>query len=881
VASMRKTSVVVMAAVACLNLGLWVSCNGPEPVAPSWTGTIKGVSFSPYREGQDPTAARHPSVAEIEADLRLLTDTVAGVRTYSVRNGLEMVPVLAERHGLSVTVGAWLNGSPAHDELEIEALIAAVERSPAIKRVLVGNEAVLRGEVTAAQLAVYLQRVRAAIDVPVSTAEPWHVWLKHPELAASVDYIAIHVLPYWEKVEIDQAVPWVLERYRQITAAFPGQPVLLAEVGWPSAGERQGRAKPGTAAQARFLRHFLPAAAALDLDYFIVEAFDQPWKRAMEGEVGGHWGIFDFHRQAKFPWSGEIRENAIWPYQFAFSLAALLLVAVYLRRRQEQPFPSKLMFALLAQTVFSVLAWTGGAPWTHNLLPGELLAWACLLPFQAGLLLVVLLNGFELAEMYRPRFKRRFLPVGGSPAGALPKVSIHVAACREPSGMVIATLDSLAGLDYPNFEVIVVDNNTPDPRLWEPVQAHCAALGDRFRFFHLEKWPGFKAGALNFALTHTAPDAEIIGVVDSDYLVRPEWLAAMVPHFREAEVGFVQAPQDHREWKGSSFKEMCNWEYQGFFDIGMVYRNEGNAIIQHGTMTLIRRIVLQEVGGWGEWCICEDAELGLRILEKGYQSVYVNQSFGRGLTPDSFAGYKRQRFRWAYGAVQILRHHWRQLLPWNKASRLTPVQRYHFGAGWLPWFADSLNWAMTTMNLLWATGMLLFPRIVGTPLMVFLLPPLGAFAFKLFHVLVLYKARVRCSPVQRLGAALAGMALVHTIGRAMVAGLFTSGKPFFRTPKCEGRRPLLQGLAMADEEIFMLVALMMAALSLVAVHGVENPDILLWAGVLVVQALPYGAALALSLASIAPASLPDRQPHPVWRFWLAWGTRNPPPASPN
>ncbi|MDA8165710.1 MAG: glycosyltransferase [Desulfobacteraceae bacterium] len=823
-------------------------------------------------------AFRNPSPAEIDADLRMLSNKVGGVRIYSCRNGMEVVPALAEKYNLPVTAGAWLNGEPAHDELEIQALIAAAA-SPAVKRVIVGNEAVLRGEVTPAELAGYLKQVRAAVKVPVSTAEPWHVWLKHPELAANVDFIAIHVLPYWEKVEIDNAVPWVFERYRQVKAAFPGKPIILGEVGWPSAGERRGRAKPTLASEARFLREFLPAAAKLGLDYFVVEAFDQPWKVPMEGKVGGYWGIFDVHRHPKFPWTGEIRENPVWPYQFALSLAALLLIAVYFRRRQDQPLPSKLMFALLAQAVFSALAWTGGAPWTHNLLPGEVVAWACLLPFQGGLLLVVLLNGFELADMFRPRFKRRFLPVAEPPAGSLPKVSLHVAACREPSEMVIATLDSLAALEYPNFEVIVVDNNTPDPHLWQPVEAHCAALGDRFRFFHLEKWPGFKAGALNFALAKTAPDAEIIGIIDSDYLVRPDWLAAMVPHFGKTGVGFVQAPQDHREWEGSPFKEMCNWEYQGFFDIGMAYRNEGNAIIQHGTMTLIRRKVLQEVGGWGEWCICEDAELGLRILEHGYQSVYVNQSFGKGLTPDSFAGYKRQRFRWAYGAVQILRRHWRQLLPWNKESRLTMAQRFHFGAGWLPWFADSLNMLMTTLNLLWATGMLLFPKYVGTPLTVFLLPPVGAFLFKLFHVLVLYRARVRCSLMQRLGAALAGMALVHTIGRAMLAGLMTSGKPFLRTPKCEGRRPLLQVLAMADEEILMLVSLLMAAFALVAVNGFENPDIVLWAGVLAVQALPYGAALVLSLASIVPAPLPDRQPRPLWRFRLAWGGRNPRSAS--
>jgi hypothetical protein len=326
---------------------------------------------------------------------------------------------------------------------------------------------------------------------------------------------------------------------------------------------------------------------------------------------------------------------------------------------------------------------------------------------------------------------------------------------------------------------------------------------------------------------------------------------------------------------------MCNWEYQGFFDIGMVYRNEGNAIIQHGTMTLIRKSVLSEIDGWAEWCICEDAELGLRILEKGLQSVYVRESFGQGLTPDTFAGYKRQRFRWAYGAVQILKRHWRFLLPWNRATRLTLAQRYHFGAGWLPWFADSLNYLMTITNLLWAVGMLAFPGIFGTPLMFFLLPPVAAFAFKLVHFLILYHARVRCGFLQRLGAALAGMALIHTIGKAIFAGLSTSKKPFLRTPKCEGRQPLLHGFAMAEEEMLIFTSLLLAATALIYVHGTENPDILIWACVLVVQSIPYAAALALSMASIAPAALPARYSYAAWRLKPIWGSRTPPPASPH
>src|SRR5262249_51970668 len=155
--------------------------------------------------------------------------------------------------------------------------------------------------------------------------------------------------------------------------------------------------------------------------------------------------------------------------------------------------------------------------------------------------------------------------------------------------------------------------------------------------------------------TQTADDAAVIGVIDSDYVVNPDWLRSTVPYFEKLDVAFVQAPQDYRDGNESPFKRMCYWEYAGFFHIGMVQRNERNAIIQHGTMTLIRKTAMQQLGGWAEWCICEDAELGLRLFENNYDSVYMNHSFGRGLIPDDFGAYKTQRFRWAYGAVQILK----------------------------------------------------------------------------------------------------------------------------------------------------------------------------------------------------------------------------------
>ena len=317
----------------------------------------------------------------------------------------------------------------------------------------------------------------------------------------------------------------------------------------------------------------------------------------------------------------------------------------------------------------------------------EMVGWGVLAFFLVLSLVMALMQALEMVEtIWRRRWTREALP-------AAEMIARQPADRRMAQGLAASRdLQRAAGdgdpdarirwpaLDYPDFEVIVIDNNTKDPAVWRPVQDYCAQLGERFRFFHFDVMKGFKAGALNYVLSQTAPDAKVIGVIDSDYMVRADWLKALVPYFDDRKIGYVQAPQDHRDWTGDRFKEMLNWEYAGFFDIGMCLRNEYDAIIQHGTMTLVRRDLMEEMGGWATWCITEDTELGLRLMEKGYGAMYSRERFGQGLTPDHFAGYKKQRFRWAYGAMQIMKAHAGKML--SNSTKLTFWQKYHFVAGW-------------------------------------------------------------------------------------------------------------------------------------------------------------------------------------------------------
>jgi cellulose synthase/poly-beta-1,6-N-acetylglucosamine synthase-like glycosyltransferase len=430
-------------------------------------------------------------------------------------------------------------------------------------------------------------------------------------------------------------------------------------------------------------------------------------------------------------------------------------------------------------------------------------------------------------------------------------VSIHLACCKEPPEMVIATIDSLAAMDYPDFEVIVVDNNTPDPALWRPVKQHCQALGSRFRFFTLGKYPGFKAGALNYALSVTDPRAEVVGVVDADYIVEKNWLTATVPYFAESNVALVQCPQEHRGWEQNRFQTMENDEYSGFFRIGMVQRNEENAIIQHGTMTLIRRGELQEVNGWAEWCICEDAELGLRLLCRNRKSVYVNHPLGRGLVPDSYEAYSKQRFRWAFGGMRIVRHHWRVLFGFSPG--LNASQRYHFVKGWLPWVGDALHMAFTAAALVWSAMLLIDPLQTEFPEPIFVYPALALVALRLSGTFWTYSTRVRIGRDRTLMAMIAGGSLTHSIAKAVFQGLLGPGKPFHRTPKMDNAPALVRSLVIAREEIFLCLALNLFAIGLLCEFGVVNDDAVLWAFALTTQSLPYlAAAMAAVISSMAP-----------------------------
>ncbi|MBO0755328.1 MAG: glycosyltransferase, partial [Bradyrhizobiaceae bacterium] len=787
---MRSVPAVVALVVCVAHTTLW-TLTQEKVTAPNVHGPLASVSYSPLQ--RHPEEGYKPTVGQIRGDLKTLAPYARAIRTYSSTGGVELVPRIAADYGLRVTVGAWLGDKKQVNQSELRCAIDLVRKNRNVNAIVVGNETIYRAQpalfddedpdqspcpdakqmplfgdkelsaeeqqqikaardkpditrsngdhvsaenrvkqdINVARLIKVIQRVKRETDgrVPVTTGEIFSVWEDHPELVSAVDFIAVHILPYWNGLAASDAVDYTIQKYNQLRERYPGKRIVIAEFGWPSGGYNNKSAEPGRMEQAEILRDFIARAETYGIDYNIIEAYDKPWK-TFEGSVGQYWGLFDAFREPKFSWSGPItnpEHQTVATVAIIFSL--LLSIPIIMMARAT--FGQVLLLSISANAVGAWAA-TVFAYWDgHYFVPGSAFA------LGLGLLLLVPLVAIALSRMqeigavlFAGSPQRLLASAKQAPTGFAPKVSIHIPAYNEPPEMLKATLDSVASLDYPNFECIVVINNTPDPALWRPVEDHCRQLGSRFKFVNVENLVGYKAGALRLALARMAQDAEIIGVLDADYVVHPDWLKDLIPAFADPQVGLIQAPQDHRDGRRSPLHHAMNGEYAGFFDIGMVQRNEANAIIVHGTMCLIRRAALEMAGGWSSDTICEDTDLGLSILERGWIAHYTNRRYGHGLLPDSFDAYKKQRHRWAYGGFQIVRKHWRRFLP--GVTRLSTTQKREFAMGWINWLgAESIGVAVAILNLIWVP-IVAFVGI-AVPDMVLTVPIIAAFVVSVAH----------------------------------------------------------------------------------------------------------------------------------------------------
>ncbi len=339
----------------------------PSPLASG--ERLQCVSYAPFRDRQTPLDfSTYIPAAQIEDDLKRLAELTNCIRIYSVDVGLDQVPEIAERHGLKVLLGIWVSNRRDRTQWQIKKGIELAKRFPeTVQAVIVGNEVLLRGEVTAETLAGYIRDVKALVPQPVTYADVWEFWIRNAALSQDVDFITIHILPYWEDhpVPAARAADHIISIHGQVAAAFPGREIMIGEVGWPSAGRMREGALPSPANQALVMHDLLARTKAGNIRMNVIEAFDQPWKRLLEGTVGGHWGLItDPPRRFKFAWGQPVSNHPHWPWQALGGVLFATLIfgaAGTAWRRSAAPEPSMqawLSVAAIAGAAGATLGWT-------------------------------------------------------------------------------------------------------------------------------------------------------------------------------------------------------------------------------------------------------------------------------------------------------------------------------------------------------------------------------------------------------------------------------------------------------------------------------------------------------------------------------------------
>ncbi len=494
--------------------------------------------------------------------------------------------------------------------------------------------------------------------------------------------------------------------------------------------------------------------------------------------------------------------------------AAVVVVTAALRvAAREWSWFGAQLFATVLFASLAYLGYAGSLTYVLSRSPLYLLASTVLLLLEIAALGLSVSYLFEIIDTV----SRRTEPAHPADPAYLPKVAIQVPTYNEPLEVLSETLKGLAGIDYPDLTVQIVDNNTPDPDNWKAVEEECRKLGPRFQFMHLENWPGYKAGALNEATRRLPADVEVLGVVDADYVVRPDWLRSVIGHFADPKVAFVQTPQNYRDWSDDSYLRGLFYSYLYFFAITMPARAHRNAIIFAGTMGLIRRSVFDEIGGWNQDIVTEDAEASLRMLALGYRGVYVARAFGDGLMPLTFDGLKKQRFRWALGGVQILRLHWRRLVLPRPGDKLSAAQRIHYLLGNVQWFGDVLMTCFTLLLLATAVSTATHHQLpIRSMTGIALGLPLAFLASGLLRAVWAMKLRTRCTWRDAIAGLQVWFALSWVVTLACVRGLIRFHSAFLRTPKSSDKgSSLIRAVRTAQTETLIAGVGTVAALAMV------------------------------------------------------------------
>jgi cellulose synthase/poly-beta-1,6-N-acetylglucosamine synthase-like glycosyltransferase len=804
---------------------------------------------------------------------------------------MEAVPEIAQKYWLTVIMWVWVSADLMENMHDLEIALHLAKKYSSVTHVLVWNEALFFDIISPKYLYLYLRYAHSQTDKPISTGEIVSTWDEYKKLSELSDFIAIHVFPYWNNIHINDAVNYLDGEFKFMVDSFPDKEIMVAETGWPSNGVDRGSSEATLLNQAIYTRWVSKYFDGKKVRYNIIEAFDQPWKIfGSEKHAGGSFGVFDDQWREKFTLSGplslygssfmvRILDNTLAkiadkvPQKYhALDILSLGSVNIFLKKiglNSDIGLLTSILFFVI--TIF--YGWLGS-----HLKNIPFTAWAITMLLLVNICIMIGYKAWIGHYIYLYQFwvnvPLMLLPVAGilyqlrdylkivghwkilhhlthknlKPLiGEEPFVSIHIPSCNEEPEMLIKTIEHVLQLNYTNYELIIIENNTSDEKIWKPVEAFVKNLNkSHIRFYHFDRLEGYKSGALNKALELTHPDAKIIGLIDADYCVDTDWLRMTLGLFENPKIAAIQCPQANNIDHATDFQKIMSYELDLFYKQGMIIRNSANAVIMNGTMCLLRRDVLDTE----KWCtgfICEDSELGLRIQNRGDIIMYVDHTFGQWLPPRNFEEYKKQRFRWAYWAMMIFKIHWKKIF---LKSGLTFAQRFEYLFGWIGW-GQMILYPFYLLILLFGSYFIYESYSFEAPYD-FALLTLFYVVFLMLSTAAIYHDRMKISFREAVLAILASASLTVTIFRAVFLAMFWNNFWFKKTNK-GGIHKTSGKLSWVKKHPGFITLVIINLLMIFFAQGILfrygiNTDTLIWFLLVVTITLPTLSALFFQIA---------------------------------
>ncbi len=785
-------------------------------IEPQNIGHVSCVSYEPKNSILgNVVALDQKQIASVRADLLQLRHYTDCIRIYSsVENTLPLYDI-AEEMKFRVIAGVWLDENKLKNNIAVDSAIKYLPRYTNIIAVVVGNETQLLKRISIDELSLYVKAVRDALVFPVGTAEFPFFWTEHKTFAKNVDFIGFHSFAYWEGISSKYALTAIVEDYRSLESLFPDKHILLLETGWPTRGAYRLLAKTSILAQRDFLAQIENTKSDIGNFYNFIEAYDQPWKiKESEGRVGAHWGIFDKNGEDKI-----VAQNNMHMFVGVINIILyIFFVVVFVKKYLRLKIVAHVMYALFLGLMILVVT-TLAQVLVFEYFLFSIVSIFLLIPSQIIITIILSAHFVDIVRIIGEDSELENKVYPTCPTKRF--VSIHIPCRNENPDQVICAIKSCLAQSYKNIEIIVIDNNTTDPMLWQPVKDFCANH-KQVKFVHIENLSGYKSGALNLALQYTDPNVDTIAVIDSDYVVHPEWLEKVLIFFSDT-VKSVQSPQAYKNTGRGYFEKALILEQILFFSIGMKIRNLSNSIIQHGTMCVIDKKALLDIGSWPIHSITEDTYVGIKLLSRGYRAIYIPEVLGEGIAPNAFSEYSKQRFRWVYGAMRILIEHKKMFF--SRHSPLTCAQRYYFITGWLYWIAHIffpifMGYALVQSYFVLSEERYFAPALLLAPILIYIVLEIVTVSFALKKV-------ARASVLELIITLIAGASLTSTITKAVWVSLFKKTKPFEVTKKNTSLKKVKRQIFTMKYNIALSIIFTIQIYSVFKIYKFRNIDIVM------------------------------------------------------